>query len=69
MSWTEEAVAYYHEKQKTNPNYKYRDALRDLSKIRKGHTPSPYKESKTKRKHHKHHRKSKKSRKARKSRK
>jgi hypothetical protein len=30
--WLQEAVKFYHEKKRTNPNYKYKDALKELGK-------------------------------------
>jgi hypothetical protein len=57
-SWIKEVTAYYHEQKKNNPNYKFKDALKDLSRKRKGQTPTTHKKS---------HKKSRKSKKARKS--
>jgi hypothetical protein len=58
-SWIKEVTAYYHEQKKNNPNYKFKDALKDLSRKRKGHTPTTHKKS----------RKSKKARKSKRSKK
>jgi len=58
-TWIKDVTAYYHEQKKNNPNYKFKDALKDLSRKRKGHTATP----KT---HRKKARKSKKSRKSKK---
>ena len=56
-TWIKDVTAYYHEQKKNNPNYKFKDALKDLSRKRKGHAPT----------HKKSHKKSRKSKKARKS--
>lgn len=58
-TWIKDVTAYYHEQKKNNPNYKFKDALKDLSRKRKGHAATP----KT---HRKKARKSKKSRKSKK---
>jgi hypothetical protein len=58
-TWIKDVTAYYHEQLKTNPDYKFKDALKDLSRKRKGLAATP----KT------HHKKSKKPRKSKKSRK
>ena len=34
-SWTDYATKYYKDKLKTNPNYKFKDALKDAAKARK----------------------------------
>jgi hypothetical protein len=35
--WLQEAVKFYHEKKRTNPNYKYKDALKELGKRNRSH--------------------------------
>jgi len=59
-SWTNEVTAYYKEQKKTNPNYKFKDALKDVSRKRKGLAPT---QAKTHKKSHKKARKTKRSRK------
>lgn len=61
-NWIKEVTAYYHEQKKNNPNYKFKDALTDLSRQRKGKGKKPATHKKT----HKKSRKSKKSKKSRK---
>jgi len=60
-TWIKDVTAFYHEQKKNNPNYKFKDALKELSKKRKG-TSSTTKTAKKSRKSRKS-RKSKKSRK------
>jgi len=59
-SWTQEVTAFYKEQKKNNPNYKFKDALKELSRKRKGNASTP---KKTHKKSHKKARKSKRSRK------
>jgi hypothetical protein len=60
-SWIKDVTAYYHEQKKNNPNYKFKDALKDLSRKRKGQASAT-----TPKTHRKKARKSKKSRKSKK---
>jgi len=45
-AWLQEAVKFYHEKRRSNPNYKYKDALKELGRMKrtgkhhKEHTPT-----------------------------
>ena len=60
-NWIKDVTAYYHEQLKTNPDYKFKEALQDLSRKRKGQMPT--------RKTNKKMRKSKKMKKSKSSRK
>jgi hypothetical protein len=38
-TWIKDVTAYYHEQKKNNPNYKFKDAMKDAKKTYKNANP------------------------------